>query len=174
MCKSGKRRKTGAKCAVHKDENCFLWDPTWSQDVCVQRSMSLSCRLYQALMWPLCNNITRVQQARLLASQSCVRFARLHSLHWEKFHKTTHAHMCRSFDSSNPSYSYPEISTVTRRHFTICQVNSSRSSQHPCQALISICGIAHVPALLFRCHSDSHRSWLMTSLKFPKYQILNE
>ena len=23
-CKSGKRRKTGAKCAVHKDENCFL------------------------------------------------------------------------------------------------------------------------------------------------------
>ena len=27
-CKSGKRRKTGAKCAVHKDENCFLSDPT--------------------------------------------------------------------------------------------------------------------------------------------------
>ena len=28
FCKSGKRRKTGAKCAVHKDENCFLSDPT--------------------------------------------------------------------------------------------------------------------------------------------------
>ena len=27
-CKRGKRRKTGAKCAVHKDENCFLLDPT--------------------------------------------------------------------------------------------------------------------------------------------------
>ena len=27
-CKSGKRRKTGAQCAVHKDESCFLSDPT--------------------------------------------------------------------------------------------------------------------------------------------------
>ena len=44
----------------------------------------------------------------------------------------------------NPSYSYPVISTVTRCHCTICQVNSSRSAQYPCQALISICGIAHV------------------------------
>ena len=34
----------------HKDENCFLCDPTWAQDVCVQRSMSLSCLLYQAVM----------------------------------------------------------------------------------------------------------------------------
>ena len=76
---------------------------------------------------------------------------------------STHAHKCRSFDSSNPSHSYPEISTVTRRHCTICQVMSSRSAQYPWQALISICGIAHVPALSFRCHSDSHRSWLMTS-----------
>ena len=49
--------------------------------------------------------------------------------------------MCRSFDSSNPSYPYPEISTVTRLHCTICQVNSSGSAQYPCQALISICGI---------------------------------
>ena len=38
-------------------------------------------------------------------------------------------------------------------------------SLYPCQALISICGIAHVPALSFRCHSDSHQSWLMTSLE---------
>ena len=43
----------------------------------------------------------------------------------EKIHKSTHAHMCRSFDSSNPSYSYPEISSVIRRHCTISQVNSS-------------------------------------------------
>ena len=31
-------------------------------------------------------------------------------------------------------------------------------SQYPSQALISICGIGHVPALSFRCHSDSHQS----------------
>ena len=47
---------------------------------------------------------------------------------------------------------------IIRRHCTICQVNSSRSAQYPCQALISICGISHVPVLSFRCHSDSHRS----------------
>ena len=82
-----------------------------------------------------------------LASRGCVRFARLPSLHWEKFQKSTHAHMCRSFDSTNP-YSYPEISTVIRR-----------------QALISICGISRVRVLSFQCHLDSHRSWLMTSLK---------
>ena len=58
----------------------------------------------------------------------------------------------------HPSYSHLEISTITRRHCTICHVNSSRSAQYPCQALISICGIAHVPALSFRCHSDSHQS----------------
>ena len=34
-CKCGRRRETGAKCAVHKDETCFLCDPTWAQDVCV-------------------------------------------------------------------------------------------------------------------------------------------
>ena len=47
---------------------------------------------------------------------------------------------------------------VTRRHCTICQVNSSRSAQYPCQALISICGISRVPVLSFQCHLDSHRS----------------
>ena len=65
----------------------------------------------------------------------------------KKFPKSTLAHMCRWFDSSNPSYSYPEISTVIRRHCTIHQVNSSRSAQYPCQALITICGISHVPML---------------------------
>ena len=35
ICKRGKRQKMDAKCAVHKDENCFLLDPTWAQDVYV-------------------------------------------------------------------------------------------------------------------------------------------
>ena len=61
-------------------------------------------------------------------------------------------------NSSNPSHSYPEISTVIRRHCTICQVNSYRSAQYPCQALIPICGISRVPVLSFQCHLDSHRS----------------
>ena len=55
-------------------------------------------------------------------------------------------------------YSYPEISTVIRRHCTICRVNSSRSAQYPCQALISVCGISRVPVLSFQCHLHSHRS----------------
>ena len=76
----------------------------------------------------------------------------------KNFKKSTHVHMCRSFDSSNPSYSYPEISTVIRHHCTIYQVNSSRSAPYPCQALISICGISRVPVLSFQCHLDSHRS----------------
>ena len=147
-CKSGKRRKTGAKCAVHKGENCLLSDPTWAQDVCVQREMSLSCLLYQAVMWPLCKYITRVQQARLLASRGCVRSARRPLMHSENFKESTHAHMCRSFDSSNPSYSYPEIATVIRPNCSICQVNSSRSPQYPCQALISICGISSPSAFV--------------------------
>ena len=82
----------------------------------------------------------------------------------EKISKhSTLAHVCRSFDSSNPPYQYPETCLVTRRHCTICQVNSSRSALYPCQALISICGIAHVPALSLRCRSGSHQ--LMTSLE---------
>ena len=76
----------------------------------------------------------------------------------ENFQKSTLAHMCRSFHSSNPPYPYPMTRIVTRRHCTTCQVSSSRSAQYRCQASISICGIAHVPALSSRCHSDSHRS----------------
>ena len=33
---------------------------------------------------------------------------------------------------------------IIRRHCTICQVNSSRSAQYPCQALISIRGISRL------------------------------
>ena len=43
--------------------NVFFSDPTWAQEVCVKREMSLSCQLSQAVMCRLCNNITRVQQA---------------------------------------------------------------------------------------------------------------
>ena len=104
-------------------------------------------------------------KARLLASRGCVRFARRPSLHWEHSTKSTLAHLCRSFDSSNPSYQYPVTRIVTRRHCTTCQENSSRSALFPYQASISICGIVHVPAQSFRCRSDSHQSWLMTSLE---------
>ena len=76
----------------------------------------------------------------------------------KNFQKSALAHMCRSFDSSNPPYPYPVTRIVTRRHCTTCQVNSSRSALFPYQALISLCGIVHVPALSFRCHSDSHQS----------------
>ena len=76
----------------------------------------------------------------------------------ENFQKSTLAHMCRSSDSSNPPYRYPVTCTVTRRHCTTCQVNSSQSALFPNQASISICGIVHVPALPSRYHSDSHQS----------------
>ena len=42
----------------------FFSDPTWAQDVCMKREMSLSCLLSQAVMWPLCNNIAQVHQAQ--------------------------------------------------------------------------------------------------------------
>ena len=165
FCKSGKRRKAGAKCAVHKDENSFLLGSDLSsrrlcEDEC-------HCHVYCHRLWCdlLCNNITQVQQARLLASRGCVRFARRPSLHWEKFQKSTHAHMCWSFDSTNPPYSYPVTRRVTRCHCTTCQVSSSQSVLFPYQALISICGISRVPMLSFQCHLDSHLSWLMTSFK---------
>ena len=76
----------------------------------------------------------------------------------ENFQKSTLAHMCRSFDSSNPPYPYPVTHMVTRRHCTTCQVSSSQSALFPYQALVSICGIVHVPALSSRYHSDSHQS----------------
>ena len=91
------------------------------------------CQVYCNRLWCdlLCNTLQGVQQARLLASRGCVRFARRPSLHWEKLQKSTLAHMCRSFDSSNPPYSYPETRIVTRRQCTTCQVSSSRLSSVP-------------------------------------------
>ena len=110
-------------------------------------------------------DVTTVQQHYKGSTSSPPRVARLCQIReaslvaLRKFPKTsTLAHMCRSFDLSNPPYQYPVTRIVTRRHCTICQVHSSCSALYPRQALISICGISHVPALLFRCHSDSHRS----------------
>ena len=109
-------------------------------------------------------DVTTVQQHYKGSTSTPPRVARVCQIReaslvaLRKISKSTHAHMCRSFDSSNPSYSYPEISRVTRRHCTTCQVNSSRSAQYPRQASISICGIVHVPALSFRYHSDLHQS----------------
>ena len=48
-CKSGRRHKTGAKCAVHKDENCFLFDPTLAQDVYVWDECH--CHVYWIRLW---------------------------------------------------------------------------------------------------------------------------
>ena len=76
-------------------------------------------------------DVTTVQQHYKGSTSTPPRVARLCQIREAslvalgKIHKSTHAHMCRSFDSSNPSYSYPEIPTVTRRHCTTCQVNSS-------------------------------------------------
>ena len=55
------------------------------------------------------------------------------------FKKSTHAHMCRSFDSSNPPYPNPVTRGVTRRHCTTCQVSSSQSALFPYQTSIFIC-----------------------------------
>ena len=41
-CKSGKRRKTSAKCAVHKDEKCFLLGPDLSsRSLCEERNVTV-------------------------------------------------------------------------------------------------------------------------------------
>ena len=42
ICKSGKRRKSGAKCAVHKDENCFLLGSDLSsRRLCEKRNVTV-------------------------------------------------------------------------------------------------------------------------------------
>ena len=47
----GKRRKTGAKCAVHKDENCFsMRSDLSSRRLCAEKYVTAMCLLYQAVM----------------------------------------------------------------------------------------------------------------------------
>ena len=109
-------------------------------------------------------DVTTVQQHYMGSTSTPPRVARLCQIREaslvalrknSKIYACSHVSIVRLV--SYPSYSYPEISTVIRRHCTICQVNSSRSAQYPCQALISICGISLVPVLSFQCHLDSHR-----------------
>ena len=88
--------------------------PTLAQDVCSREACQCQVYCNRLRCDLLCNNITRFEQAR--PSRGCVRFA------------STLAHMCRSFDSSNPPYPYPLTRIVTRRHCATCQVNSSRSA----------------------------------------------
>ena len=63
-------------------------------------------------------DVTTVQQNYKGSTSTPPRVARLCQIReaslvaLRKFHKSTLAHMCRSFDSSNPSYSYPETSIV--------------------------------------------------------------
>ena len=61
---------------------------------------------------------------------------------------------------------------VTRLHHTTCQVNSSQPALFPYQASISVGGIAHVPALSYRYHSDSHSLDGGHRQQFPRHQVL--
>ena len=107
----------------------------------------------------LCNNITRVQQARLLASQGCVRFARRPPLHLEifqKIHACSHVSIVRLVQFTIPVSSDRHSHSSPLYHFPSELV--SLSSVPMRQASISICGIVHVPALSSRYHSDSHQT----------------
>ena len=103
MCKSGTRRKTGAKCAVHKDENCFLLGSDLSsRRLCAEKYVTVMSTVSGCDVTTVQQHNTgstssmsryldtstnaqmaqiMVQQARLLASRGCVRFARRPSLH---------------------------------------------------------------------------------------------
>ena len=134
----------------------FSRDPTWAQDVCVREECH--CRVY-------CNRLWCDQRCKGSTSTPprVARLCQIREASQRISKKSTLAHVCRSFDLSNPPYSYPVTCRVTRRHCTTCKVNSSRSAQYPYQASISMCGIVHVPALSSQYHSNSHQSWLMTS-----------
>ena len=69
----------GCKCAVHNEWFVMIWRyPTWAQDVCVWSVVSTAsgCGVTNCA-----TTFTWVQQAPLLASRGCVRFARRPSLH---------------------------------------------------------------------------------------------
>ena len=112
ICKRGRRHKTGAKCAVHKDENCFLCDPTWAQGrLCAEKYVTVTSTVSGCDV-TYCAT-TSVQQARLLASRGCVTFARRPSFATEKNFKNLRMLTCVD-RSTRPNPSYPEISTVIR------------------------------------------------------------
>ena len=143
------------RCAQWMMRAVLSWSDFGPRRLCTRR-MSLSCLLQQAVMWPTVQGFNKHASSRREAVSDSRGVQRISK-------KSTLAHVCRSFDLSNPPYSYPMTCRVTRRHCTTCKVNSSRSAQYPYQASISICGIVHVPALSSQYHSNSHQSWLMTS-----------
>ena len=71
FCKSGKRRKTGAKCAVHKDENCFLLGSDLSsRRLCGERNVTVMCTVTGC-------DVTIVQQHNTGSTSTPPRVARL-------------------------------------------------------------------------------------------------
>ena len=159
LCKSGKQHKTcsSALCTVD-DASYFLvirLDPSTSE--CEKNVTVVST----VIGFDVTNCATTLHGFNKHASsrREAVSDSRGVPRCTEKISpKSTLAHMCRSFDSSNPPYPYPATRKVTRRHCTTCQVSSSQSALFPYQASISICGVVHVPAFPSRYHSDSHQS----------------
>ena len=153
----------------------FFPDPTLARDVCVKMNVNVRSTVTGC-------DVTTVQQQNPGPTSTPPRVASVCQIR-EASHKNFKKKkkklvMLTCVDRSTRPIHHTRIqrfSNFIHHHRTICQVNSSRSAQYLCQALISICGISRVPMLSFQCHSDSHRSLLMTSLqKFSKYQILNE
>ena len=95
---------------MHKDENCFsLGSDLSSRRLCEEKYITVMSTV------PGCD-VTTVQQHYTGSSSTPPRVARLCQIREASLvalrkisKKSTHAHMCRSFDLSNPSYSYPEI-----------------------------------------------------------------
>ena len=164
------------KCAVHNGQcEVFSRDPTWAQDVWVWEEYQ--CRVFCYRLWcdQLCNNITRVQLARLLASRGCVRFARRPLVALGKFHK---------------SYACSHESGVQLVQFTI------RSACNSSLSLVSVVPAARRTRLAQLCLHTKHWSRSVESLtsqrfrpdvarvhisldwwhrqQFQEYQILNE
>ena len=157
------------KCAVRNGWcELFSRDPTWAQDVWVWEECH--CRVYYNRLWcdQLCNNITRVQQARLLASiRDLVALRKFH-----KIYGCSHVSIIRVVLTSP----YVLLATRLRHSFPSYQLPGElvSLSSVPIQASISTCKIVHVPALSSRCHSGSHQSDWWHRQQFPKYQMLNE
>ena len=159
VCKSGKRRKTGASTLCTMDDACYFHVIRLGPKTSVhEKHVSV---LSTVLGCDVTNCATTLQGFNKHASsrRKAVSDSRGVPRCTEKnLKKSTLAHVCRSFDSSNSPYPNPVTRRVTRRHCTTCQVSSSQSALFPYQASISICGIFHVPVLSSRYHSDSHQS----------------
>ena len=144
----GKPRKSCkcALCTVDDASYILTTYPTWAQDVSVWEKCH--CRVHNNGLWcdQLCNNITKVQQARLLASLSCVRFAKRPLVAQKKIQKIyacLHVSIVRLVQSTTLVSSL--VATVP-----LANLRSSQSALFPYQASISICRIVHVPALSSR------------------------